>query len=142
MLKKFLLAFRTAGAFRARGHVGPHRFAQKRPRTFVSVLQGLGATEASKNRPSRDFRGRSIFDFFNSIDPKRAPLLAEVSGPCDLAIGPERRQAEAMRSERLSNLIGATYQSSPLKALELSVDATRPSLTGANAYLNRAGVTR
>jgi hypothetical protein len=38
---------------------------------LVPVLLRLAATETTKSRPSRDFRGRSIFDFFNSIDPER-----------------------------------------------------------------------
>ena len=54
----------------ARGDVrGPHRFAQKRPRTFVSALASIAAIETSKHWLSRDFQSRSIFDFFNSIDP-------------------------------------------------------------------------
>jgi hypothetical protein len=48
--------------------VGPHRFTQKRPRTFVSGLQILAAVETSKNRLLRDFRSRSIFDFCNTIE--------------------------------------------------------------------------
>jgi hypothetical protein len=60
----------TADAFRTRRYEGPHRFTQKRPRTFVSSLQGFAAGGMSKNRLSRDFRGRSNFDFFNSIRGK------------------------------------------------------------------------
>ena len=52
----------------ARGDVRrPHRFAQKRPRTSVSALRSFAAVERSKNRLSRDFPSRSIFDFCNSI---------------------------------------------------------------------------
>jgi len=48
----------------ARGDVRePRRLTQKRPRTFVSALWSFAAVEMSRNRLSRDFRGRSIFDF-------------------------------------------------------------------------------
>jgi hypothetical protein len=56
-------------AFRAQRREGPHRVSEKRPRTFVSALQSIGASEYSKNRHLRDFWRRSIFDFFDSIDP-------------------------------------------------------------------------
>jgi hypothetical protein len=42
-------------------------------------------------------------------------LCSQRRGICNLATGPERRQPEAMRSERLSNLIGTTI---PMFALE------------------------
>src|SRR5258708_18487015 len=52
----------------ARGDVmEPDRFAQKRPRTFVSALAAIAAVETPKHRLSRDFQSRSIFDFCNSI---------------------------------------------------------------------------
>jgi DNA-binding transcriptional regulator YhcF (GntR family) len=51
-------------------HEGPHRFAQKRPRTFVAALPSFAAVRASENQLSRDFRSGSIFKFCNSIDPK------------------------------------------------------------------------
>ena len=41
------------------------------PTANVSALQSVAAVEASKNQFSRDFRGRSIFDFCNSIAPQR-----------------------------------------------------------------------
>ena len=80
MLKKSFLAdernfFRTADAFRSRRREGPHRFAQKRPRIFVSALQSLAAVETSKNRLPRDFRSRSISDFCNSIVTKRTSQI-------------------------------------------------------------------
>ena len=50
---------------------GIHRFAQKQPPTFVSSLRSVAARETAKNPLSRDFAYRSIFDFFNSIDPNR-----------------------------------------------------------------------
>jgi hypothetical protein len=48
-----------------------HRFSEKRPRTFVSTLKSIAAAEQSKNQHLRDFWRRSIFDFFDSIDPER-----------------------------------------------------------------------
>ena len=62
--------FRTSGASHTRRREGPHQFTQNRSWTFVTVLQRLSAAETTKNRPSRDFRGLSIFDFFNTIEPK------------------------------------------------------------------------
>src|SRR5882762_1309667 len=59
--------FRTADALHTRRGEGPHRFAQKRPRTFVSGLASIAVVETSKHRLSRDFQRRSIFDFCNSI---------------------------------------------------------------------------
>jgi hypothetical protein len=35
--------------------------------------------ESSKNQHSRNFWGRSIFDFFNSIDPKRTSTARSLS---------------------------------------------------------------
>jgi hypothetical protein len=61
--------FRAADAFYARRREGPYRFVQNRPRTFVAVLNSELAAEKSKNQLSRDFSGRSIFDFCNSITP-------------------------------------------------------------------------
>jgi hypothetical protein len=61
---------RTADASRTRRREGPHHFRQKRPRTRVSALWTVAATEIYKNRLSRDFGRRSIFDFYNSIGTK------------------------------------------------------------------------
>lgn len=61
----------TTEAFFARRREGPHRFSEKRPRSFVSSLGKIAAAETSKNPHLREFWGRSIFDFFNNIDPKR-----------------------------------------------------------------------
>src|ERR1035437_1707414 len=58
---------KTADAFRARRREGPHHFIQKRPPVFVSAVEGFVAVAASKNRLLRDFRGCSIFDFFNTV---------------------------------------------------------------------------
>jgi hypothetical protein len=62
---------KTADALRARRREGPHRFIQKRPPAFVLAAENLAAAAASKNRLSRDFRGRSIFDFCNNICQER-----------------------------------------------------------------------
>jgi len=62
--------FRTADALHTRRGEGPHRFAQKRPRTFVSGLASIAVVETSKHRLLRDFQRRSIFDFCNGIAPQ------------------------------------------------------------------------
>jgi hypothetical protein len=63
--------FRAADAFRTRRYEGPHRFTQKRPRSFVWALRSIAAVEPAKNQLLRDFRRRSIFDFCNAIGTKR-----------------------------------------------------------------------
>src|ERR1700745_415488 len=63
--------FRTTDAFRARRYEGPHRFTQKRPRSFVWALRSIAVVEPAKNQLLRDFRRRSIFDFCNTIGQKR-----------------------------------------------------------------------
>ena len=50
---------------------GSHRFAEKRPRIFVLALRHFAAIQPSENQLSRDFRRRSIFDFYNKICQKR-----------------------------------------------------------------------
>jgi hypothetical protein len=58
----------------ARGDMrGPHRFTQKRPRSFVWALRSIAVVEPDKNQLFRDFRRRSIFDFCNTI-----PLEADI----------------------------------------------------------------
>ena len=47
-----------------------HRFTQKRPRSFVSVLRSVAVAVSAKNQLSRDFRRRSIFDFCNTMRTK------------------------------------------------------------------------
>jgi hypothetical protein len=59
----------AADAFRAQRCEGPRRISEKRQPTFVSALRRISTTELSKNQHLRDFWRRSIFDFFNSIDP-------------------------------------------------------------------------
>jgi hypothetical protein len=66
---------RAADAFRAQRCEGPRRISEKQPRTFVSALRRIPTAELSKNQHFRDFWRRSIFDFFDSIDP------TETSGP-------------------------------------------------------------
>lgn len=55
----------------ARGDVrGPHRFTQKRPRTFIAALQGFAVARTSKYQLSQDFRRGSNFNFCNTIPPR------------------------------------------------------------------------
>jgi hypothetical protein len=49
----------------------PYRFIQNRSRTSAVALKSDAAAEKSKNQLSRDFQGRSIFDFCNNIGTKR-----------------------------------------------------------------------
>jgi hypothetical protein len=82
--------FRAADAFCARRREGPYRFIQNRPATFVVVLKSDTAAEKSKDQLSRDFPGRSIFDFCNNICQKqkhpttlgqpRLPKMHEMNG--------------------------------------------------------------
>jgi hypothetical protein len=65
---------------------GPRRFLEKRPRTLVSALQSIAAAEWSKNQHLRDFWCRSIFDFFDSIDPKRTYVDVARPRKCALII--------------------------------------------------------
>jgi hypothetical protein len=62
---------RAADAFYARRREGPYRFIQNRSRTSAVALKSDAAAEKSKNQLSRDFQGRSIFDFCNNIGTKR-----------------------------------------------------------------------
>ena len=62
---------RAADAFYARRREGPYRFIQNRSRTSVVALKSDAAAEKSKDQLSRDFSGRSIFDFCNNICQKR-----------------------------------------------------------------------
>jgi hypothetical protein len=63
------------------------RFGQQR-----SVCEGSPqAAETTKNQPSRDFRSRSIFDFFNSIDPGGHSLMYAAEIPA--TYGCENRSA-------------------------------------------------
>jgi hypothetical protein len=62
---------RAADAFSARRPEGPYRFIQNRSRTSAVALKSDAAAEKSKNQLSRDFQGRSIFDFCNNIGTKR-----------------------------------------------------------------------
>jgi hypothetical protein len=48
---------------------GPYRYIQNRPGISVVALKRNTAAEKSKDQLSRDFPGRSIFDFCNNIGP-------------------------------------------------------------------------
>jgi hypothetical protein len=65
---KFL---RAADAFYERRREGPYRFIQNRPGTSVVALKSDTAAEKAKDQLSRDFSGRSIFDFCNNICHKQ-----------------------------------------------------------------------
>jgi hypothetical protein len=58
-------SLRAADAFYERRREGPYRFIQNRPGTSIVALKSDTATEKSKDQLSRDFSGRSIFDFCN-----------------------------------------------------------------------------
>jgi hypothetical protein len=58
---------RAADAFSARRPEGPYRFHPKSITDLAVALKSDGAAEKSKNQLSRDFQGRSIFDFCNNI---------------------------------------------------------------------------
>src|SRR4051812_29075704 len=62
---------RAADALYARQREGPYRFIQDRSRTSAVALKSDAAAEKSKDQLSRDFPGRSIFDFCNNIGAKR-----------------------------------------------------------------------
>jgi hypothetical protein len=75
--------FRAADAFYELRREGPYRFIQNRPEISVVALKSNTAAEKSKDRLSRDFPGRSIFDFCNKIGTKRtcrADLTMSVDG--------------------------------------------------------------
>jgi hypothetical protein len=61
---------RAADALYARQREGPYRFIQNRSRTSALALKSDAAAEKSKDQLSRDFPGRSIFDFCNNIGGK------------------------------------------------------------------------
>jgi len=109
---------KTADALRARRLEGPHSFLPKRPPTFVMAPESLAAAGASKNRPSRDFRRRSIFDFCNSrhqTDMPRCPLFGRYqreSGHNSDIVKPTRlTQLRHEPSVRLHNSISSADQS-------------------------------
>jgi hypothetical protein len=79
LLQKSFLGWRTkilraADAFCARRREGPYRFIQNRSRTSVLALKSDAAAEKSKDQLSRDFPGRSLFDFCNNICRERTSL--------------------------------------------------------------------
>jgi hypothetical protein len=72
IVAKIFLGWRTkilraADALYARQREGPYRFIQNRSRTSAVALKSDAAAEKSKDQLSRDFPGRSIFDFCNNI---------------------------------------------------------------------------
>jgi hypothetical protein len=72
IVAKVVLGWRTkilraADALYARQREGPYRFIQNRSRTSAVALKSDAAAEKSKDQLSRDFPGRSIFDFCNNI---------------------------------------------------------------------------
>jgi hypothetical protein len=71
---KFL---RAADAFYERRREGPYRFIQNRPGTSIVALKSVTAAEESKDQLSRDFSGRSIFDFCNNIGTKPTCRLSQ-----------------------------------------------------------------
>jgi hypothetical protein len=62
---------RAADALYVRQREGPYRFIQNRSRASAVALKSDAAAEKSKDQLSRDFPGRSIFDFCNNICQKR-----------------------------------------------------------------------
>ena len=72
---------RAADALYARQLEGPYRFIQNRSRASAVALKSDAAAEKSKDQLSRDFPGRSIFDFCNNIgtfETCRRPLRMSV----------------------------------------------------------------
>jgi len=70
--------FRAADAFCERRCERPHRFIQNRPGNSVVALKSDTAAEKSKHQLSRDFPGRSIFDFCNNRRTADIGLSAHV----------------------------------------------------------------
>src|SRR6266478_1710777 len=73
--------FRAADAFYARRREGPYRFIQNRSRTSVVALKSDATAEKSKDQLSRDFPGRSIFDFCNNICQNPKSLIQKCGPP-------------------------------------------------------------
>src|SRR5271168_215341 len=69
---------RAADAFRAQRCEGPRGISEKRPQTFASALRRVPTAAVSKNQQLRDFWRRTIFDFFNTIDPTRTSAITKV----------------------------------------------------------------
>src|SRR4029078_4496302 len=59
---------------------GPYHLIQNRPGTSIVALKSDTAPEKSKDQLSRDFSGRSIFDFFNNICQRRTWWSGETKG--------------------------------------------------------------
>src|ERR1700686_683020 len=96
---------RAADASRASRREGPHRFAEKRPRTFVLALRRFATVELPQILLSRDFRRCSIFDFCNKIGTKRTSrdvrLESVVRAKADIAAALLFRHARNMPRQLL-----------------------------------------
>jgi len=77
---------RAADALYARQREGPYRFIQNRSRTSALALKSDAAAEKSKDQLSRDFPGRSIFDFCNNI-PSRTDVVSRACQVRKVPIG-------------------------------------------------------
>jgi hypothetical protein len=106
--------FRTADAFHARRREGPHQFAQTQPRTVLLVLKSRATAERPNNRPSRDFRSRSIFDFFNSIGPARTFTLFASNAPRSVVRFDRLPARRPMRRRDFVKFVGGTAAASTL----------------------------
>ena len=105
--RKFL---ETADAFYARRREGPYRFVQNRPRTFVAALKSDAAAEKSKDQLSRDFWGRSIFDFCNC--PQRGLLHCS------------KTDRHSITSSAVTSSVGDISMPSALAVLRLMISST------------------
>src|SRR5712671_6118854 len=92
---------RAADAFCARRSEGPYRFIPNRSRVSVAALKSDAAAGKSKDQLSRDFPGRSIFDFCNNIGHNRTSANRETE--CS-----QHRRAEHIRSDDERAFVGRT----------------------------------
>jgi hypothetical protein len=67
IVAKVFLGWRTKILRAADALYARQRFIQNRSRTSAVALKSDAAAEKSKDQLSRDFPGRSIFDFWNNI---------------------------------------------------------------------------
>jgi hypothetical protein len=77
--------FRAADAFYERRREGPYRFIQNRSGISVVALKSSTAAEKSKDQLSRDFPGRSVFDFCNNICQKQTSDIGKDEIGCSCA---------------------------------------------------------
>jgi hypothetical protein len=79
-----------------RGNVrGPYRFIQNRSRTSAVALKSDAAAEKSKDQLSRDFPGRSIFDFCNNICHNRTPAPQQIAALLKYRVSARKRRCLA-----------------------------------------------